>query len=98
MKDFRLPIVFSLVFLIVATVVVFSFMSDEESITLSVSSEPMEIIEPVLKTNVVAKNSISSYRGLGAWVDAFDADPNYCLLYTSPSPRDRQKSRMPSSA
>ena len=32
------------------------------------------------------------------------ADPNtpkhtqHCLLYTSPSPRDRQKSRMPSSA
>ena len=24
--------------------------------------------------------------------------PYYCLLYTSPSPRDRQKSRMPSSA
>ena len=24
--------------------------------------------------------------------------PNSCLLYTSPSPRDRQKSRMPSSA
>ena len=23
---------------------------------------------------------------------------HYCLLYTSPSPRDRQKSRMPSSA
>ena len=25
-------------------------------------------------------------------------DPYTCLLYTSPSPRDRQKSRMPSSA
>ena len=25
-------------------------------------------------------------------------DQNDCLLYTSPSPRDRQKSRMPSSA
>ena len=25
-------------------------------------------------------------------------DLNICLLYTSPSPRDRQKSRMPSSA
>ena len=24
--------------------------------------------------------------------------PDLCLLYTSPSPRDRQKSRMPSSA
>ena len=29
-----------------------------------------------------------------------EANPqlSYCLLYTSPSPRDRQKSRMPSSA
>ena len=27
-----------------------------------------------------------------------DDDPMVCLLYTSPSPRDRQKSRMPSSA
>ena len=26
------------------------------------------------------------------------AQNNNCLLYTSPSPRDRQKSRMPSSA
>ena len=26
------------------------------------------------------------------------AEIMYCLLYTSPSPRDRQKSRMPSSA
>ena len=26
------------------------------------------------------------------------ANTKYCLLYTSPSPRDRQKSRMPSSA
>ena len=27
-----------------------------------------------------------------------NAENNFCLLYTSPSPRDRQKSRMPSSA
>ena len=27
-----------------------------------------------------------------------DIDPNACLLYTSPSPRDRTRSRMPSSA
>ena len=26
------------------------------------------------------------------------ADFNYCLLYTSPSPRDKRQSRMPSSA
>ena len=28
----------------------------------------------------------------------FDPNMESCLLYTSPSPRDRQKSRMPSSA
>ena len=33
------------------------------------------------------------------WGDADLMLDNYsCLLYTSPSPRDRQKSRMPSSA
>ena len=35
----------------------------------------------------------------GLWcVNAGHARPRICLLYTSPSPRDRQKSRMPSSA
>ena len=34
----------------------------------------------------------------GAWVFAGDRMVQSCLLYTSPSPRDRQKSRMPSSA
>ena len=33
-------------------------------------------------------------RGVNPTVDTFET----CLLYTSPSPRDRQKSRMPSSA
>ena len=45
--------------------------------------------------------------GLGAGEPDFDTPDNIkeaaieaisCLLYTSPSPRDRQKSRMPSSA
>ena len=39
---------------------------------------------------------------LAEWFDTFDRDQIkviiLCLLYTSPSPRDRQKSRMPSSA
>ena len=38
-------------------------------------------------------------QGLGSLVgpEAYQTHPT-CLLYTSPSPRDRQKSRMPSSA
>ena len=31
-------------------------------------------------------------------LERIPADIRACLLYTSPSPRDRQKSRMPSSA
>ena len=31
-------------------------------------------------------------------VKKYDGEYLVCLLYTSPSPRDRQKSRMPSSA
>ena len=37
-----------------------------------------------------------NFAQLGIAFDAFDRTT--CLLYTSPSPRDRQKSRMPSSA
>ena len=40
---------------------------------------------------------ISRSRMSGWQLEAFDKAYN-CLLYTSPSPRDRQKSRMPSSA
>ena len=36
--------------------------------------------------------SIDGFRG------ALSSQASFCLLYTSPSPRDRQKSRMPSSA
>ena len=35
------------------------------------------------------------------WITVYhrhNSPPRVCLLYTSPSPRDRQKSRMPSSA
>ena len=31
-------------------------------------------------------------------LDKVNSQSDICLLYTSPSPRDRQKSRMPSSA
>ena len=48
----------------------------------------------------VYSDAESTAKTLQTAVDAFLAKPNAdtCLLYTSPSPRDRQKSRMPSSA
>ena len=57
-------------------------------------------------------NTLQTYEDFGAkptgsteldqvqsWIETTYEDLGYtCLLYTSPSPRDRQKSRMPSSA
>ena len=40
-------------------------------------------------TNNIVQMSLAGSKG---------SNLNICLLYTSPSPRDRQKSRMPSSA
>ena len=37
-------------------------------------------------------------RNEGSTVSSMELEHYPCLLYTSPSPRDRQKSRMPSSA
>ena len=41
---------------------------------------------------------ISQVEGLAKALDIDFTHHKVCLLYTSPSPRDRQKSRMPSSA
>ena len=45
---------------------------------------------------VVSGNYHRNFKGIATQIQIAVSDP--CLLYTSPSPRDRQKSRMPSSA
>ena len=57
--------------------------------------------EEVGATNFINTSvAYKSYWDGDSKVDNIDPDigNNFCLLYTSPSPRDRQKSRMPSSA
>ena len=46
---------------------------------------------------IVAGDNLFSFS-LKEFLRRYDGKPLICLLYTSPSPRDRQKSRMPSSA
>ena len=55
----------------------------------------------IIQTKRVERVDPKTYIGKGSiaeLVDISDANDIDCLLYTSPSPRDRQKSRMPSSA
>ena len=52
-----------------------------------------------LRGHAGAQSGIGWYYEVGRGMPAPDLIRGYaCLLYTSPSPRDRQKSRMPSSA
>ena len=49
-------------------------------------------------------HDIQTLRDCAGWIMPYEnicfvsERPEYCLLYTSPSPRDRTRSRMPSSA
>ena len=67
------------------------------------------IVREGAKSVAAGMNSMDLKRGIDLAVEAVVADlvksskkvtsnEEICLLYTSPSPRDRQKSRMPSSA
>ena len=61
-----------------------------------------KISTPAQLVNAVVDIPSAITRGLSIMVSPVATDKigkdNACLLYTSPSPRDRQKSRMPSSA
>ena len=42
--------------------------------------------------------SLNGAEAREAWADLIEGELENCLLYTSPSPRDKRQSRMPSSA
>ena len=52
-----------------------------------------------VEVNKANEAELTSIKGIGPAMSArILEERKSCLLYTSPSPRDRQKSRMPSSA
>ena len=56
------------------------------------------IIKKNLSINDKLSNDPSKKIKINDKISLIIPEPEDCLLYTSPSPRDRQKSRMPSSA
>ena len=87
-------------------------MSEEVTALVDVLITKMERMDSDIDTlkeqNTILKGMVSNPEALlkqAGFVKAVTpatsdvwGDPLSCLLYTSPSPRDRQKSRMPSSA
>ena len=52
-----------------------------------------ELGEQIIKSTRMALKDLNTNN-----IEIYTKDTNSCLLYTSPSPRDRTRSRMPSSA
>ena len=59
--------------------------TEKERIVIRTDTSKIDVSKPEEMQNVAVKNRMT-------------ADNIDCLLYTSPSPRDRTRSRMPSSA
>ena len=61
-------------------------------------SSPWKTIQFEDQANALDVDFIDDKNGFLVGSNRLIMESNDCLLYTSPSPRDRQKSRMPSSA
>ena len=61
-------------------------------------NEPGDTYTVVYSVSDTAGNTASQTLAVTVTPSFDTGDPNGCLLYTSPSPRDRTRSRMPSSA
>ena len=74
-------------------------LNDKDEV-ISFKCELQENLQKAMKEFVDEHPHWDQYRILQAAIAGFLMQKGFqnCLLYTSPSPRDRQKSRMPSSA
>ena len=59
---------------------------------------PLGILETLAGIPINALETLGGATGVADLIPLTDEMPQPCLLYTSPSPRDKRQSRMPSSA
>ena len=71
--------------------------ADEDlNLALNQAKTPHGTVDNVLRVHSLRPSTMVGHMKL--YKSVLHDEKNTCLLYTSPSPRDRQKSRMPSSA
>ena len=64
---------------------------------MTVLNHQGEVIEVDAAESFLSLEAFGAERGSQVYIEAGE-DIETCLLYTSPSPRDKRQSRMPSSA
>ena len=73
--------------------------NEEGFYTMMNSIDDVALVPEELRQDIAGNDSMCAYLSALLLIRSRDRVKGYsCLLYTSPSPRDRQKSRMPSSA
>ena len=70
--------------------------SNEQQVIGSTSTPDLEELKHIVKNSFATQNRAVTKEDYVSM--AYSMPSNFCLLYTSPSPRDRTRSRMPSSA
>ena len=103
MKHFLLPII---VLSIVGFTAIKTFAHCEipcgiynDELRIALLYEHFTTIEKAMtKIIELSEGSGADYMMIARWTMAKEEHAKNCLLYTSPSPRDRTRSRMPSSA
>ena len=63
-----------------------------------INVNPLNDITKVYLDQIANAKAKETQKDIERWTQNEDAKYGYCLLYTSPSPRDGLLSRMPSSA
>ena len=92
MKNKSLPLIIGAV-IIIAAAIFFMQGGDKTAKKSGDSSQPI-----VIPTHNWSSQIVMAYVIGGIFEDMGNNVSYVCLLYTSPSPRDRTRSRMPSSA
>ena len=77
-----------------------SIMTQYNEDSMQIIEQILPIFQPSFNVTIDLVDSIGEKRDVPMVLDGINFDDNYdsCLLYTSPSPRDVEESRMPSSA
>ena len=97
-RNFRIQLIFAVTSLMIG----FLLQISQSNYVILIATIMSVLILEILNTSIesivdlVVKKEFSSLAKISK--DTSAGAVLFCLLYTSPSPRDRQKSRMPSSA